>query len=132
LFQAGESVVDLRNAAVEDDRVVTSFIQRNVGLAAATLQAIAAAGVIDNQPAHLLGGQVEKVQAILAADGGAGEHSHAELVDQGGGLKRVGVKFLPKINGGEVPQLTVDSGDELAAGFVVSAAPLGEQEGEVG
>jgi hypothetical protein len=75
---------------------------------------------------------VEKVEAILATHCGPGEHSDAELVDEGGGLKSVGVEFLAKINGGEGPQFTVDRGDELAAGFVVSAAPFGEEQGEVG
>jgi hypothetical protein len=88
--------------------------------------------VIDDEPAHLLGRQVEKVEAILATHGGPGEHSNAEFVDKSRGLKRVGVEFLAEINGGKVPQLTVDSRDELAAGFVVSSAPFGEQESEVG
>jgi hypothetical protein len=88
--------------------------------------------MIDYDPAHLLGGQVEKVEAILTTHGGAGEHSDAQLVDEGGGLEGIGVKFLAEITGCEAPQLAVDGGDELAAGFIVAAAPFGEEEGYVG
>ena len=132
LFQADQGVVNFGDAAVEDDLVAASLVERDMDLAAATHRAVAAASMIHNQPAHLLSGQVEKVEAILAAHRGAGEHSDAELVDEGRGLEGIRIGLLAQVNGSKAPQLAIDGGDELAAGCIVSSPPFGKEQGEIG
>jgi len=54
----------------------------NMGLAAPALQTTTAARMIDNEPAHLLRCQVEKVKTILATDRGPREHPDAQLISR--------------------------------------------------
>ena len=97
-----------------------------MGLAAPALQTITAARMIDNEPAHLLRCQVEKVKTILATDRGPREHPDTQLMNQGSRLQGVGVTLPPEISGSQAAQLPVNSGNELPASFIVSSPPFGE------
>ena len=92
-------------------------------LVAAALVGDARPRVVDQDPAHRLGGDREEMRPILVRHRGPAEEAKVELVDDGIGLERVVAALAAQQPGGELAQLRVHDGEELVARLLVAGAP---------
>ena len=115
------------SAAVRRDRPRPG---RDARPAAALLRGPLAAGVLDQDAAHGLGGGREEVAAAVPVLGvGRADEPEVRLVDQGGGLEGLAGLLAGQPGGGELAQLVVDEREQLGGGLWVpgrAAAEAGE------
>ena len=85
---------------------------------------------VDEDASHAGRGDGEEVGAVLPADAGLVDEPEVGLVDEGGGLEGVAAAFLAHVGVGELSELVVDEGEEVAGGGAVAVADADEQAGE--
>jgi len=84
---------------------------------------VARSGVIDQDAAHLAGGDHKEVLAIAPRDDGALLQAKIQLVDERGGLQRVSGGLLLQIVRGEMAQVCVGSLDGIVGCAAVAFDP---------
>jgi len=82
-------------------------------LPAAPLDAAPLTGVLDQHPAHRLGGGHVEMRSVLPGDLLGADETEVGLVDQGGRLQRVVTPLLRHLLPGRRPELIVDQRQEL-------------------
>ena len=83
--------------------------------------------IVDHQAAQLLRGQSEKVRAVAALDGFAGEQPQVQLVNQGRRLERVSGALMAKVMRGQAAKVGIDGGHQLVARLPVAVPPAVQQ-----
>jgi hypothetical protein len=108
------------------------LVQRQPDPPAEALGGVPAAGVVDEDLAHGLGGGGEEVSAVGdVGEGVAVEESEEGLVDEGAGLEGVSGPFAAHEPAGDAAQLVVDGADESLRGVVAAVADLAEDGGQI-
>lgn len=103
---------------------VARLVDVQFGCAPAALEGIVRAGVIDEDLAHELGGDAEKVGAIAIVGLILADHARVDLVDEGGGLECMAGAFATKLAVGEAAQLIVNEGDQLVERGLLTVGEL--------
>jgi hypothetical protein len=83
--------------------------------------------MIHEDAAHHLGGDAEKVRAVLPADTALRHQSHIGFVDNGRRLEGVAGPLTPEITGGQSAQFTLHHHHQLFLRLGRSLAPLAQQ-----
>ena len=100
---------------------------------AAALEAALAAGVLDQDTAHRLGGGGEEVAAAVPVPAlGVANQAQVSLVYEGGRLERLPGRFVGEAMGGQAAQVVVDQLQELPGGMGVAGLQSAEHHGDVG
>src|SRR5690606_31627136 len=81
-------------------------------LAAAALSTVPGPSVVDEDPAHRLGGNGEEVAPVAGREMFAGIEAHVRLVDESGRAEGVAGTFSPQLRSGEHAQVVVDEGEQ--------------------
>lgn len=105
------------------------FNGENLDVAAAFLGALVA-GVVDENSAHQLRGDAEKVGAALPVHAGLIHQLHVRLVNERGGLQGVVATFAAHVVGGDSPEFRVDDRKELIVCSGCALARVGEKLGD--
>src|SRR5206468_1836149 len=101
------------------------FVEVDADAAAAALEAALAAGALDEDAAHRLGGGGEEVPAVGPVGRPVGVHQPDErLVDQGGRLERVAGLLAGEVGGCQAAQLVVNEREQLPLRGRVAAGDL--------
>lgn len=100
--------------------------ERDPLLRASPLVGRPGARVVNQNPAHGLSRNGEKMRPILIGDGPVSEKTDAELVDQGVGFERMIPTFAPHEMDSYLPQLRLDDGKELVTRMRIALSPQTE------
>ena len=95
--------------------------------AAAPLLGVAGPRVVDQDPAHGLGGDREEVAAVLPGDARLVDEAEIRLVDDGRRLERVARALSPELALGDLAQLRIDERHEPLDGRRVAFVPGDEK-----
>jgi hypothetical protein len=99
---------------------------------ASRLGAAPAAGVVDEDPPHHLGGGREELLTAVPAPDRLGINQPEEsLLDQGRGLESLAGLLPRQPAGGELAQLVVDQGEQVLGGAGVAPLDVREDAGHV-
>jgi hypothetical protein len=103
--------------------MLVMLLQLDPRAAAAVLDALLAAGGLDEDAPHGLGGGREEVAAMVPPVAvGRADQPELRFVDQGGRLEGVAGRFGCQSGGGELAQLVVDEREELGDGVALPAS----------
>ena len=132
--QPGESLVEIEQVervGRHDGSELEPF--ESLPPASATMPpGLLAAGVLDEDPPHGLGGGGEEVAATVPWSGWlAADQAEIGLVDQGGRLERLAGPLLGQPPGGKLAQLVVDHREELPGRLRVAVLDGREDVGDV-
>ncbi len=108
--QGLERVVQRDQFGAAFDRPIDVFVQRELLKILATLFRIVLARMIDQQAAHYLSSNSEKVCAVLPVDPRLIDESQVRLMNQRCRLQRVIDSFTPQIIRRKLAQFIVDDG----------------------
>jgi hypothetical protein len=103
------------------------IVQDQLHGGAGTLGRLMLARVIDQDAAHHLRGQREKVRAVLPGNPVLPHQPQVRLVDQRRGLEGVVRPLASQIRAGSSPQFTVDHRYQIVARLQVTTAPRTQQ-----
>ena len=87
--------------------------------------------MVDQDPAHQLGGDAEEVRAALPVDLSLPGELEEGLVDERGRLEGVIAPLPGKIPGRERVQLVVHEGDQAFQGRAAAGLPLPQQASDI-
>jgi len=107
------------------------FVQRDLARGAAPFPGASGQSVVDEDAAHHLGRQGEKVGAVLPWNAVDIHQPNEGLVDQGAGLQSVSLAFPRHITSGDALKLRMHDGDQLVERRLVAGAPSTEQRRDV-
>ena len=99
------------------------LVERHPCRVGATLRRLALARMVDENAAHDLGCESEKMRPILPPDLAIAEQADEGFVRQRGGLEGVIGALVPELMAREAAKLAVDNGNEVFEGLVASAFP---------
>lgn len=108
-----------------------SILEGNQGSAGATLGRAMAARVVDENLAHVLGGDGDKMRAAFPIGPGTLLHEPQKgFVDQSGGLQGVSRTLAAEIRSRQPAQFPIDNGGYLDQSGFVALAPVLQQDGD--
>ena len=87
--------------------------------------------VIHQDPPHELGGDTEKLGAVLPLDPALVHHSQIRFVNEGGRLKGMIATLPLEMTPGQAAQFLVNQRHQLLGRFLVAGAPPTEKRGHV-
>jgi hypothetical protein len=79
-----------------------------------------AAGAINENAAHRLGGGAEEMRAILKGRGITAAQPQPGLVDEGGGLERMAGRFVGHLLRRQTAEFFVNDGEKFGGGFWIT------------
>jgi hypothetical protein len=106
-------------------------LERDVFCAAAAALGEAAAGPIDEDPAHGFGGGGEEMCAVLPRRLRLAAEAEPRFVDECGGLQGLVGGFARHAGGGQLAQLIVNEGQQLVGRLDLAASDAAEEVREV-
>jgi hypothetical protein len=87
---------------------------------------IASPGVVDEYPAHHVGGHAKEVRAIVPVNATLIDQPEEGLVNKSRRLERVTGSLAPKLTRGDPAQFIVDNRQQLIEGVRVASTPITE------
>jgi hypothetical protein len=124
LFESEIEVEEFRTADVDPGEVVG---QGDALQAAATNLGLVAAGVVDQDETHHLGGKSIEVLAIFADSLTLVEQAQVKFVDQRSCLEDVGISFATDIGGSNLAQVRINQRHQFFKCRGLTVLPLGQQ-----
>ena len=123
LGEPGEYFIECEQVGVPGEAGGVEIAKFNAQVAAASLVSVAGARVIDQNAAHLAGGNHEEVLTVRPGDSSAIVQPEIEFVDESGGLEGVSSGFLLEVVRGEMAEVGIGALDGVIAGFGVALGP---------
>jgi hypothetical protein len=106
------------------------FVQTDLPGALAALLSQMVTGMVDQDPAHYLGGDAEEVGTVLEFLSGLIDKAEIRFVDQGGGLQGVARSLAPHVTASHAMQFGVNKVQEAVFSIGVAAGKALEKLGD--
>jgi hypothetical protein len=132
LLQALEGLMQPENKPVVRRGNVCCFIDWYATLALPSFARAMAAGVIDQDPAHDLGGHTKKMRSIPPVDLTLVEDAEVHLMDEGCCLQGVIGTFVSELAPRDMSELCIDDRQQLMERGPFAATPIMEERRNVG